>query len=92
MEYITKFNNEFHKNVVKKDDPKALHNTPELRKDCYARENARNRDVMSVEKYKIDSIEPKYIEGEGGELRVDNFLNKNRNLTNHEDVFLDSLF
>lgn len=45
LEYITRFNNEFHKNVIKKGDPKALHSTDELRKDCYARENARNRDI-----------------------------------------------
>lgn len=68
LEFITKFNNEFHKNVVKKGDPKALHKTDELRRDCYARENARNRDVMSVRatvslverddmRFKADAIE-----------------------------------
>lgn len=57
LAYITKFNNEFHKNVVKKNDPNALHNTDKLRKDCYNRENARNRDVMSVERNKIDNID-----------------------------------
>ena len=49
LAYIARFNNEFHKNVIKKNDPEALHNTDELRKDCYARENAKNRDVMSVQ-------------------------------------------
>ena len=48
LEYITKFNNEFHKNVIKKGDPKALHSTDELRRDLYSRENAKNRDIMSV--------------------------------------------
>jgi hypothetical protein len=47
LTYITKFNNEFHKNVIKKGDSTALHFTDELRRDCYARENARNRDVFS---------------------------------------------
>lgn len=47
LEYLTKFNNEFHKNVIKKGDETALHSTDELRRDCYARENARNRDVFT---------------------------------------------
>lgn len=48
LEYITKFNNEFHKNVIKKGDPDALHHTDELRKDCYARDYARRGDVYVV--------------------------------------------
>jgi hypothetical protein len=51
LEYITRFNNEYHKNVIKKNDPKALHNTEKLRKECYARENARNRDIMSSKRH-----------------------------------------
>lgn len=47
LQFLTKFNNEYHKNVLKKDDPKALHNTDQLRKDCYDRENAKNRDVYT---------------------------------------------
>lgn len=47
LEYITKFNNEFHKNVIKKDDRNALHNTDELRQDCYSRENSKNRDLFT---------------------------------------------
>lgn len=49
LDYLTKFNNEYHKNIIKKDDPNALHNTPELRKSLYDRENAKNRDIMSVQ-------------------------------------------
>ena len=49
LTYLTKFNNEYHKNVIKKDDEDALHNTDELRRSCYARENAKNRDIMSVQ-------------------------------------------
>lgn len=51
LAYLTKFNNEYHKNVIKKGDTTALHNTDKLRRECYARENARNRDLMSVRKY-----------------------------------------
>jgi hypothetical protein len=46
LEFITKFNNEYHKNVVKKGDKNALHSTDELRRDCYERENAKNRDAF----------------------------------------------
>lgn len=44
LEYLTKFNNEFHKNVLKKGDPNALHNTDELRKACYNRNYALVKD------------------------------------------------
>lgn len=60
LNYLTKFNNEYHKNVIKKGDAEALHNTDKLRKECYARENARNRDIMSVRKHlkiHVDQIE-----------------------------------
>lgn len=46
LEFLTKFNNEFHKNVVKKGDKKALHSKEEHRIDCSRRDNARNRDVF----------------------------------------------
>lgn len=50
LQYLTRFNNEFHKNVIRKGDDLALHCTDELRRDCYARENARNRDVYTKHK------------------------------------------
>ena len=48
LDYMNKFSAEFHKNVIKKGDPDALHNTDELRRDCYKRENSRNRDISSA--------------------------------------------
>jgi len=59
MEYLVKFNNEFHKNIIKKNDPTALHNTDELRRDLYSRENAKNRDIMSVQNqnYSYNTVE-----------------------------------
>lgn len=57
LDYITKFNNEYHKNVIKKDDPNALHNTDELRRSCYALENARNRDMMSITNITDEDVE-----------------------------------
>lgn len=47
-QWLSQFNEEFYKNKVKKNDPKALHNTDKLRKDCYSRENAANRDLYAV--------------------------------------------
>lgn len=59
LAYITKFNNEFHKNVVSKVTPLHPCNCPNhkkggkhlegcLRNEMNSRENAKNRDLMSV--------------------------------------------
>ena len=48
LDFLHKLNSEYYKNVIKKDDPQSLHSSKRLRRDCYARENARNRDIMSV--------------------------------------------
>ena len=45
--WLTKFNNEYHKNVIKKGDESALHLTDEQRKDCYKREYARKNDLFT---------------------------------------------
>ncbi len=45
--WLVKFNNEFHKDAFKKN-VEPLHNTPELKKDCGDRNNARNRDISSI--------------------------------------------
>lgn len=59
LDYLHKFNSEFHKNVVKKGDKSALHRSKKLRRDCYARENARNRDVLSMRRDRVVSLEIK---------------------------------
>lgn len=82
LDYIAKFNNEFHKNVIKKNDNKSLHNTKSLRRECYSRENARNRDIMSIGSYSF-SIESRLMEKE---ISTDSSLNKTRDLYGHEDV------
>lgn len=76
LEWLSQFNNEFHKNVVSKDNSKAFHahnkqsneyktdqwGNPILdangnkipltmRQSLYARENAKNRDIMSAKNY-----------------------------------------
>jgi len=57
LDYLTRFNNEFHKNVIKKDDPDRLHKTKKQIKSLYSRENAKNRDVMSVRKSNVERLE-----------------------------------
>lgn len=59
LKWLSKFNNEFHKNVIKKHDDTSLHCTEDLRKDCYARENSRNRDIWNkVEILPLDGWTP----------------------------------
>lgn len=55
LDYLTKFNNEYYKGVIKKGDKNALHNTDELRKSVYDRQNAKNRDIMSIQNRKKES-------------------------------------
>lgn len=64
LEYLAKFNNEFHKNVVSKTDPFHVCNCPNRKKgdkhlegcnrnSLNERENAKNRDIMSVQNEKV---------------------------------------
>lgn len=90
LAYITKFNNEFHKAVVKKGDTEALHNSQELRKSCYDRNNSRNRDITSRENKFLQSIEPTTREEEDGTSAPrDSHLNANRDLEKFEDVVVE---
>lgn len=91
LAWLTKFNNEYHKHVLKKGDANALHHTPENRKDCCDRKNARNRDIISRERKFIKSIEPTAFETEDGiNLSLDLHLNQNRDL-NYEDTLIELL-
>ncbi len=58
LDYLTKFNNEYHKAVLKKNDAQAMHNTEELYKEISTANNARNRDIMSVMRHKLESLTP----------------------------------
>lgn len=53
LSYLSKFNNEFHKCLIKKGDPAALHNTDKLRRDVYSKQNSRTRDVLSYKNRQI---------------------------------------
>lgn len=46
--YLARFHDEFHNGAVKKNDPNAINQSDEHRKDCYSRNNAANRDLYSV--------------------------------------------
>lgn len=47
-DWLGKFNQEFYRNRVTKGSTTDLHSTDTLRKDCYSRENAANRDLFAV--------------------------------------------
>lgn len=57
LDYLTRFNNEFHKNVISKTDPNRLHRTEKQVRSLYSRENSKNRDVMSVRKGSLECLE-----------------------------------
>jgi len=46
--WMAKFIKEYINGNVKKGDRKALHKNAKMRKDCYQRKNAQNRDLMSI--------------------------------------------
>lgn len=87
LAYITKFNNEYYKAIVKKGDKEALHNTEALRKDCYTRNNAMNRDMMGK---KENRVKEKVVEEEQGTrvINMNTYITANRVL-NHEDVVIE---
>ncbi len=99
LDYITKFNNEFHKDVFKAKDN--LHNNQDLRKDCGDRNNARNRDILSRDYSKIASTNniehSKEKETVSFEVEEDSMqeefidINRNRDLSSHEDSIIDVL-
>lgn len=47
LKWLTRFNNEYHKNVIVKGDPEALHLGDELRSDCYRRDYSRRNDLYT---------------------------------------------
>ena len=81
LKWVTKYNNETYRGVLKKNDPNSLHNTPELYKDACDGHNQRRRDTMCV----IKSGNP----GAVGVNLGDNpgILNEAR-LLNYEDTLI----
>ncbi len=98
LDFLHKLNSEYYKNVIKKDDPLSLHSTKKLRRDCYARENARNRDIMSVERHKVSRLD-RPIETDGDVFFVTTISSDSFDGTNHlghrrsshEDTIIDLL-
>lgn len=48
LKWITKYNNEIYRGVLKKGDPKAIHKTKKLYKQATDSHNARRRDALCV--------------------------------------------
>jgi hypothetical protein len=48
LEWLARFNNEYHKAVLPEDDPNSLHNTKELRRDCNRRSYATKNGYFST--------------------------------------------
>ena len=46
-EWLGRFNQEYYRNRFESSE-KDLHNTKELKKECYSAENARNRDLYAI--------------------------------------------
>lgn len=57
LAYLTQFNNEYHKAVIKKDDPNALHKTKEQRAECDHRDYSGSTDFYALNKTKIQGDE-----------------------------------
>lgn len=90
LDFLHKFNSEFHKNVIKKGDKSALHRSKKMRRDCYARENARNRDVISMRRDKITSLEIKIKTGEEN-FMADSHLFASGAIENPENTLIEIL-
>lgn len=48
LRWLSRFNNEFHKDLIRKGDKNALHKTDELRLDCHRRNYARRHDLYTA--------------------------------------------
>lgn len=90
LDFLHKLNSEYYKNVIKKGDRKALHKTKKLRRDCYARENSRNRDIMSVERHKVESMERNFGSIDES-FSSEAFLYSCGVTESHEDVLIELL-
>jgi hypothetical protein len=67
LEWLNKFNSEYVGASLDKDDlDNNLHNTKKLLKDCRDRNNARNRDVLTLEKAKNQLLDYEELYDEAG--------------------------
>jgi hypothetical protein len=84
LQYIAKFNNEFHKNVIRKGDDSSLHCTDELRRDCYARNNAMNRDLFT--RYELIAYSD-YFDNGDGKFRLERDRLKSQSINESDEEF-----
>lgn len=85
LDYLTKFNNEYHKAVIKKGDSEALHNTNEMYQERSNANNARNRDIMSILHHKL---EPLTSTPSQNKITINAHSSEDQS---HEDVMVDLL-
>jgi hypothetical protein len=59
LKFLNKFTGEYINAAINQEDKTTMHNTKRLRKDCYDRNNARNRDITTKTKMlnKLDGLE-----------------------------------
>ncbi len=108
LDFMSKFNNEFHKNVVSKTDPLHKCTCPDrkrgdkhldgcLRNDLNDRENAKNRDIMSVqnrnEVNESSSNEEEEFNSQNPNSAEDQFFQRNQGATANyvEDAMIELL-
>jgi hypothetical protein len=88
LDYLTKFNNEYHKAVIKKGDRQALHNTKRMRQERYQANNARNRDIMSTQRHRLESLTPQPVETNTG-LKLKHLDTRRIDTNFHEEALTD---
>jgi hypothetical protein len=89
LQWITKYNNEVYRGVLKKGDESAIHNSAELYKQASDGHNARRRDLISG--LRSGNLGPSfrlYSLDENPLLKA--ALTQNQNL-NHEEVIIEML-
>jgi hypothetical protein len=87
LEWIAKYNNEYYKGFLKKSDPTAIHNTPELYKEATDSQNARRRDIIGAIKSGSMGPHASLVQLEEDLDALEDHLNSHRDF-HHEEVLV----
>jgi hypothetical protein len=87
LEWITKYNNETYRGVLKKNDPEAIHNNDKLYKEASDAHNARRRDLLC--NLHSGKVQGQIINASENPALFDIYVNKSRNLESHESSMID---
>lgn len=89
LAYITKFNNEYYKKVGL-NQPDALHQSEQQKKDCYNRGNANSRDLMALKRKERVPMEGTETQDSNSEtLNLGSIHNKPIGNEDHEEVIIE---